>query len=282
MLRKKIPRSEKRSFDRLLHHYEVEKRLAKTLRDSTSEDRVDLYNTLYDELFRTVPDHPLLSQKITSKKRQASAKRSLRLIHRHLKPESTLLEIGAGDCAVSIEAAKRVSKVYAVDVSKELTKRTDLPSNLEVIITDGTSLPLNSNSVDIGYSNQLMEHLHPHDALEQLKNIYKVLTAGGLYYCITPNRLTGPHDISYYFDDISTCFHLKEYTNADLCEMLKKVGFRAVHAYIGKQGLYLRFPLRAKIALEKICNLYDYGIAARLVRSPPIRLALRIVILGIK
>ena len=282
MLRKKILKSEKRSFERILHHYEIEKKLAKTLLCSTSKERAFLYNSLYDELFKTVPDHPQLTQKITKKNRQASAKRSLRLINRHLTPESIFLEIGAGDCVLSIEAAKRVGKVYAVDVSKELIRRTDLPSNLEVIISDGTTIPLNVNSVDICYSNQLIEHLHPDDVIDQLTNIYKILKKGGLYYCITPNRITGPHDISRYFDDIASCFHLREYTNKDLYKMFRKVGFRFVHAFIGKQGLYLRFPLKVKILLEKICNFSDYGITARLVHSPPVRLALRIVMLGIK
>jgi predicted SAM-dependent methyltransferase len=51
-----------------------------------------------------------------------------------------------------------------------------------------------------------MEHLHPDDAFEQLKQIYTALTPGGLYICTTPNRLTGPHDVSKYFDETAAGF----------------------------------------------------------------------------
>jgi len=282
MLRNKIPRSEKRSFDRLLHHYNVEKALAQKLRESTREDRAVLYNSLYDQLFKAVPDHPLLSKKEASIARQASVKKSLKLIKRHITQDSTFLEIGAGDCALSIAAAKCAKKVYAIDVSKELTKRKNLPTNLEVIISDGISLPLNSDSVNIAYSNQLMEHLHPEDALEQMKNVYKVLKQGGLYYCITPNRITGPHDISRYFDEIATCFHQKEYTNTELSEMLRRVGFVKISARVGKNGIYMMFPMKAKIALEKICYHLPQKIARFIIMSIPVRLILRIVIEGKK
>ena len=61
-----------------------------------------------------------------------------------------------------------------------------------------------------------MEHLHPDDALEQLQNIYSALVPGGIYLCITPNRLSGPQDVSRDFDMVATGFHLKEYTISEL------------------------------------------------------------------
>jgi hypothetical protein len=52
-----------RKIDRLRHHYEVERELAEKLRNSTREQRAGLYKTLYDELFKMVPDHPRLKEK---------------------------------------------------------------------------------------------------------------------------------------------------------------------------------------------------------------------------
>ena len=40
----------------------------------------------------------------------------------------------------------------------------------------------------------------PEDAVEQLRHLHAALAPGGVYLCITPSRLTGPHDISYLFD----------------------------------------------------------------------------------
>jgi hypothetical protein len=38
-------------------------------------------------------------------------------------------------------------------------------------------------------------------------------------------------------------FHLKEYTNADLSDLMKQAGFSKVRAYIGVPARYVRFPL---------------------------------------
>jgi hypothetical protein len=64
----------------------------------------------------------------------------------------------------------------------------------------------------VAYSYQLMEHLHPGDALEQLVNIYQALKRDSVYCCVTPNRISGPHDISVYFDTVAQGLHLKEYS----------------------------------------------------------------------
>ena len=274
--------NKRRSFERIKHHYEVEKKLADKLHNSGREERGTLYTSLYDELFRLVPDHPLLLMKTNSFIREKQVKKSLNLINRLLKPEAVFLEIGPGDCALSIEAAKRVKKVYAVDVSKELTKFTTLPDNLFVLLSDGVKIDLPTDSVDVAYSNQLMEHLHPEDAKAQLKQIYRVLKPGGAYFCITPNRFTGPHDVSRCFDNIATGFHLKEYTNMELSALFKKVGFRYLRGFIGKQGIYFPFPLRAKIHCEKIIDKLPLKTKSLFVRSLPFRLLLRIIIVGIK
>ena len=39
-----------------------------------------------------------------------------------------------------------------------------------------------------------------------LANLYRALKPGAVYVCITPNRLSGPHDISLYFDSVATGF----------------------------------------------------------------------------
>ena len=108
------------------------------------------------------------------------------------------------------ELAKYVQRVYAIDVSDEISGKTKLPHNCNLILSDGTSIPVDPGSVDIAYSNQLMEHLHPDDAVEQLYHIHEALKPGGMYICITPNRLCGPHDISRSFDDTPRGFHLRE------------------------------------------------------------------------
>lgn len=206
-------------------HYEIEKELATKLRNASKDERKYLYTSLYNELFQRVPKHPLLTQKANPEKQYRAVARKMNLLKHFLKPEMSFLEVGPGDCSLSFNVAKHVKKVYAVDVSNEITDNSVQPVNFQLIISDGSSIPVPDNSIDIVYSDNVIEHLHPDDACDQLKHIYKALIPGGVFICITPNRLYGPNDISKYFDQVATGFHLKEYTITELVKLLKTVGF---------------------------------------------------------
>lgn len=240
-----------RSPERIREHYIIEKELADRLRNSSRQERVHLYSDLYDELFRRVPDHPQLTIKADSTKNEKILP-GLSLLGTFLNSESTYLEIGPGDCALAFEVAKMVKKVYAVDVSSEITKDISCPDNFELILSDGCSIAVPPGSVDLAYSDQLMEHLHPEDAMEQLGNIYTALRPGGRYICVTPNRVSGPHDISRYFDDVATGFHMKEYTVFELAEIFKKAGFSKVERFISYKGRTFVLPLFPADLTEKV------------------------------
>ncbi len=268
--------------ERIITHYKIEKELASILRNATKKERKKLYTELYDELFNKVPYHPQVVNKVDPTARKRAVLRSLRLINKQISPETVFAEIGPGDCALSLEVSSRAKQVYAIDVSKEITRHTTLPDNLDIIISDGSSIDLPGNSVDLVYSNQLMEHLHPEDASEQIQNIHKILKKNGRYYCITPNRLTGPHDVSAYFDDIASGFHLKEYSNSEIYKLFMDAGFTRVIAYMGKNGIYIRIPIQWKIYLEKFIEILPSKLKTRFCKLIPVRLVLRIIIVGIK
>jgi len=254
----KIPASEKRTLEQIREHYEIEKILANKLRNASKEERRYLYRTLYDELFRRVPHHPQLAIKSNSKSQQAAVSIRMRFLKRFLGPESTFIEVGPGDCSLSIEVTKCVKKVYAIDVSEQITNRETFPQNFELIISDGCSIPVSENSINIAYSDQLMEHLHPDDAFDQIQNIYKALSSGGVYICITPNYLSGPHDVSKYFDKVATGFHIKEYTVTELSNLFQKAGFSKIDAYMGGRGIYIKFPLFLTKLLERFLLILEY------------------------
>jgi ubiquinone/menaquinone biosynthesis C-methylase UbiE len=248
----KIPKSELklRTPEQIREHYQIEKELARMLRNAPKQERGYLYKFAYDELWRRVPSHPYLVNRFDIQARARRASAEMRLVSRFLRPNCTFLEIGPGDCSLSLKVARWVRKVYAIDVSSGLAEGQSHPCNFELIITDGCSIPIPDSSVDVAYSNQVMEHLHPDDAIDQLRSIHRVLVPGGVYICLTPNRLNGPHDVSRYFDDIATCLHLQEYTNIEVAELLRKAGFRKVRRLIGGRGFYLKptFPLLPPIA----------------------------------
>jgi SAM-dependent methyltransferase len=219
--------SEARTHDRLRAHYEVEVELAKRLREAAPDARRRLYGRVYDELFARVPDHPQLTRRADRAEQAAYAEAQVALVRQFLPPGGDFVEVGAGDCATVRAVAPFAGSVTAVEVSAAIVP-ADLPANVTVALSDGVSVPVRPASADVVYSNQLMEHLHPDDAIEQLRNIAAALKPGGRYICVTPNRLTGPHDISAGFDDVARGFHLREYTHRELASAFERAGFRRV------------------------------------------------------
>lgn len=224
-----------RTPERLRAHYEIEVELANRLRMAPPDARRQLYGPVYDELFTRVPDHPQLTRRAEPAEQAAYARRQVELIRQFLPPGGSYVEIGAGDCATvrGVAAFSRVAT--AVEVSAEILP-SDLPPNVDVAISDGASVPVARGSADLVYSNQVMEHLHPDDAAEQLRNIAAALRPGGRYLCITPNRLNGPHDISAAFDDEPRGFHLREYTYGELGVAFRQAGFRRIRVVERAQG----------------------------------------------
>jgi SAM-dependent methyltransferase len=107
-------------------------------------------------------------------------------------------------------------------------------------------------SIDVAFSSQLIEHLHPEDVVIQLQAIYRALVPGGVYICLTPHRFGGPADVSRLFDEVATGFHLKEYTNRELARLFRGTGFSRISALrrIGRK--HVRFPLLPILWLEAL------------------------------
>lgn len=264
-----------RSLERLRAHWEIERELANRLKTANREQRTVLYGSLYDELFRRVPDHPQVVRRRDASERKASADAQAAFVRRFLPQNAVFLEIGAGDCALSLALATDARQVYAVEVSREIAHTEDAPDNFELLITDGRSIPVEPNSVDLAYSNQLMEHLHPDDALEQVNGILSALRPGGRYICLTPNRVLGPSDISQYFeDDVASGLHLREYSDRELRDLFKTSGFASVGviAIMGGRTGVLPMPLVA--ACEAVFEALPRSLRLRLKRSRLVRKAL--------
>jgi SAM-dependent methyltransferase len=273
----RIPFTERRNKEELQAHYDLEKRLADRLRNSTAEERKTLYIQLYDELYANVP-HLKNHAKETSGGYTAGQLRGLK---RYLTKNTRFLEVGPGNCALSIAVAKVAQHVTAVDVSDEFTKSLGLkfPANMELVISNGSSVPVPPNSITLAYSTQLMEHLHPDDANAQLKQIFTALTPGGRYVCITPHKYSGPHDISRYFTDEPTGFHLKEYTDAEINNLFRVVGFTNLRTLVGLKGWFIEMPFSVALTTERLLDRLPTGLRRFLANSPPGRalLGIRVV-----
>jgi SAM-dependent methyltransferase len=277
-----VRNSTERSNERLRFHYEVEKELAGKLRNATKSERMTMYSSLYDELFRRVEDHPQLTIKDSDAEREIRVNDRLATVERLLRPDMRVMELGPGDCAFSFAIAPRVAAVFAIDVSNEITRAASVPGNFRLILSDGTSVPVEDGSIDLAYSDQLMEHLHPDDALEQLANVVRALRPGGAYFCRTPNRLSGPHDVSGYFGNVAVGFHLREYTLHELSGILAEVGLRRQRVLVGGVGHYLNWPLGPTLTLETILQGLPVAVRRSIASSAPGRAMLGVRILAFK
>ncbi len=114
-----------------------------------------------------------------AERRAASATIKFALLRRFIDPNTVFLEIGAGDCAFTIAVAARgARKCYALDVSREILSGVQHPQAWKPCCPMAATVPVPANSVTLAYSFQVMEHIHPDDALEQLRNLFAAIAPG--------------------------------------------------------------------------------------------------------
>jgi SAM-dependent methyltransferase len=270
-----------RTAEELRQHYEIEKELATRLRNSSRGERAAMYTQVYDELFRRVPKHPQWTKQNTAH-RDAQLQGHVRLLKPFLTPDTVFMEVGAGDCAVPLLIAPMVRKSYGLEVSEELTRGLVNSEKFQVLLSKGTDVPLPDNTIDVAFSFQVIEHIHPDDVVEQLKEIYRVLKPGGLYYCITPNRLYGPNDISRDFDREATGLHLKEYSITDLLKLFRSIGFKKVWIERMIKGYHCAAPILPARLLESAIECLPWSIRTPLARSFVMSRLLNVSVMGKK
>jgi SAM-dependent methyltransferase len=268
-----------RSLNQITEHYLLERNLADQLRQTAKESRGDTYREVYATLFSRLPDHPQHNGNFQD---NAYVSRQADLLRKLAPAGCSFVEIGAGDARLAMEMASHCRSVIAVDVTDTLFRRDRAPANVSFVLTSGTNIDIPSESVDFVYSNQLMEHLHPEDAEDQLREIVRILKPGGRYFCITPNVTSGPHDVSKYFDQAATGFHLKEYSFASLASAMRTAGFRDATALLVRQGDYRVLPLSIGRGLELMFRAVQTVTGISLRSIPKFRNVLGINMIAVK
>ncbi len=274
-----IPPHEPRSLETLHRHYQIEKELADRLRDAPRVQRRRLYGEVYDEYFRRV-DLPGLD----AASRADVVRLEAMAVEPFLDENSVFLEIGAGDCAVSLYIASKVRRAFALDASAQTAAQERSEEGFGLVIAE--TLPLADASVDVAYSCHFLEHLHPEDADEHLAEVRRVLRPGGCYVCVTPSRLWGPHDTSRYFDEVPTGFHLREYTHAELARRMYRAGFGRVDALRGIGEPARRSSLLPYSLVENTLDLLPVGVRRRVMDRfllsgrPPFRPLEQVKVIG--
>jgi len=146
--------------------------------------------------------------------------RELRFLERFLSLRTRFLEVGAGDCTLALKACDLAEHVVAVEACDK-SGRTQRPCNFELVLSDGRSVPVPPRSIDVAFSNQTIDQLHPEDAREQIASIFRSLVPGGTYVCITTKS---------------------RYSARELRAMLFAAGFERVDFYFEAFGWFARCP----------------------------------------
>jgi len=142
------------------------------------------------------------------------------------------------------------------------------PDNVRLLVFDGCNVPLEPESIDVAYSNQVIEHLHPEDAALQVASILRALKPGGCYVCVTPNRLNGPHDISMFFDTVASGLHMKEYTYREMDRFFRSLGFDRTGACIGIKGRFVVLPVWVAGVMETALSILPARLRVLVGRTP--------------
>jgi SAM-dependent methyltransferase len=242
----------------------VEKAIAERLKSASIEERKLIYATMYDELFRQVPDHPRLTRRADEALTARANEKKFELLREHLTPSSIVAEFAPGDCKLAVEVAKHVRLVYAIDISDQRATGQDSPPNLDLIVYDGYHTDeIPPNSVDVVFSDQFLEHLHPEDTSVHLALAHSILKPGGRYVMRTPHAASGPHDVSQYFCRRAEGFHLKEWTFVEMQRELTRVGFSGFLPFRFVKGRKVEFSPAAIRLYERALSL----LPARIRRS---------------
>ena len=109
-----------------------------------------------------------------------------------------------------------------------------------------------------------------------------MIALGGSYFCVTPNSLNGPHDVSKYFDTVARGFHLKEYTFTELDALFRQFGFRRMEVWARFNGRFVRLPLGFVKGFEKLFGAMPASWRRRLGMRPFFRNVLAAALRAIK
>jgi SAM-dependent methyltransferase len=244
-----------RTFEQVQRHYEVEKAIAARLRKANREERTAIYQTMYDELFEQVPDHPRLKHREDPRMIALANQNKARLVEKFVDQSTVFVEFAPGDCTFAAYMCNRAKSVYGVDISDQRGRLGNMPDSFELIVYDGYNLEMPENSVDVVFSDQLIEHIHPDDIEIHFQLVRKILKSQGAYVFRTPHRFLGPHDVSRYFSDQAEGFHLKEWTYGEIGRILRSLKYSSWNGYRIAKGILIEIPSPFLIIVEYIVGI---------------------------
>lgn len=166
-------------------------------------------------------------------------KEIVRYLGQYINNKKTVLDLGAGYCDF-INNVSAPNKI-AVDMSPDFSEYAE--KDVKTIQSAATDLRVvETNSVDVVFSSNLLEHLTDEDLDKTMKEIKRVLKNGGLFISMQPN-----YRLSYktYYDDPT---HKKVFSDAALESFLISHDFEILK----KMPRFLPFSLKSRPSIIPI------------------------------
>ena len=243
-------------------HWEVESALTQRLLKSSKANRWSVFQECYTELYSELP--------WLNKSEDEADANSLRPWLRLIPKGSSVFEVGSGKAQLLKFLAANGYKCVATEITPERGERhAEGLSNLKWHVTDGVNLTSfeTPSSYNVVISTQVVEHLHPEDILDHLRNVREILRPGGCYIFDTPHVGAGPSDVSkVYGFDRPVCMHLKEYDFVGLGELLVRAGFKTVKAVLFRGRPFTTGPYVGHFLFKYFCA---WDRAVRLLNLSP-------------
>lgn len=219
--------------DMIYLHWELEKKLANTLRQSKKRDRWKVTTDCYREFYNQLPWLKELNHSVDTHFFEKRARVMSRLMGTSVK---RIYEIGSGTGRILSRLAGEGHLCRGMDIftARGLEDKKD-QSNLTIGVSDGVHLDRfeRTRSFDVVFSENVIEHLHPDDLFEHFQSVYSLLDKGGKYILKTPHVFSGPHGLEKIFGlKILQGFHLKEYSYCEIRALAFQSGFRSIKAVV--------------------------------------------------
>jgi ubiquinone/menaquinone biosynthesis C-methylase UbiE len=133
-----------------------------------------------------------------------------------INENSAVADLGCGYCDFinQISAARK----YAVD--SNLESKQYCGNDVEFFHSSVTSLNLESNSIDVVFASNLLEHFHDDELKEVFSEINRVLKNHGKLILIQPNYYYAYRE---YWDDYT---HVKAFTHTSLADFLTSKNYK--------------------------------------------------------
>lgn len=232
---------------------------AAKLRVADSETR----RGLYAEAYTAVGKHRVFKSSAPEDRTAGTSRVLVDQLRSFLKPSDRVLEIGAGRGYTGLMLAPHVKSYLMTEVSgpsiaeSREVLRTHGIQNASVLDVSAIDLEerLVGQRFDSAISIEVVEHLHPDDASEHLRQVFSLLEPGGRYIICMPNRLDGPHDITrdeYPLEKKALGFHLNESTYREIVNVMRSIGYTGFSSFRPFRGRTIVLPATVNIVFEHV------------------------------